>query len=171
MKKSNDAQIPCGTNYKWRLENSGSSPRRRRERQRGRLNTDTDTDTELWSGTLRCSTSNATLKSTMDTLVLRCQHTWTVVLPRWGVCRSRDVREALRSSSDSWSTLDSSGNSGKCGKSSHLNKKTKEGGDILRLCVLYQMYHGKISLPGAAEYQVNTQGYINMVNMVYIKVP
>ncbi len=28
------------------------------------------------------------------------------------------------------------------------------------------MYHGKISLPDAAEFQVNTQGYINMVNMV-----
>lgn len=62
-------------------------------------------------------TSTATLKSTMETLVLRCQHTCTVVLPRGGAWRSSDVREALRSSSDSWSaTVASSGDSVRCDK-------------------------------------------------------
>lgn len=60
-------------------------------------------------------TSTATLKSTIETLVLRCQHTCTMVLPRCGAWRSSEVREALRSSSDSWSTAASSGDSG-CGK-------------------------------------------------------
>lgn len=50
-------------------------------------------------------TSTAMLKSTMETLVLRCQHTCTIVLPRCGAWRSREVREALRSSSDSWSAM------------------------------------------------------------------
>lgn len=62
-------------------------------------------------------TSTATLKSTMETLVLRCQHTCTIVLPRWGAWRSNEVREALRSSSDSWSaTVTSSGDSAGCDK-------------------------------------------------------
>lgn len=56
-------------------------------------------------------TSTATLKSTMDTLVLRCQHTCTMVLPRCGAWRSSEVRDALRSSSDSWSPAASSGDS------------------------------------------------------------
>lgn len=57
-------------------------------------------------------TSTATLKSTIETLVLRCQHTCTMVLPRCGAWRSSEVREALRSSSDSWSaTVASSGDS------------------------------------------------------------
>lgn len=47
----------------------------------------------------------------MDTLVLRCQHTCTMVLPRCGAWRSSEVRDALRSSSDSWSPAASSGDS------------------------------------------------------------
>lgn len=44
--------------------------------------------------------------------MLRCQHTCTMVLPRCGAWRSSDVRDALRSSSDSWSaTAASSGDS------------------------------------------------------------
>lgn len=62
-------------------------------------------------------TSTAMLKSTMETLVLRCQHTCTIVLPRCGAWRSSDVREALRSSSDSWSAaVASSGDSTGWGK-------------------------------------------------------
>lgn len=57
-------------------------------------------------------TSTATLKSTIDTLVLRCQQTCTVVFPRWP-CRSRDERELLSSSSDSRSTPPSSASSDK----------------------------------------------------------
>lgn len=58
-------------------------------------------------------TSTATLKSTIETLVLRCQQTCTVVLPRWP-CRSRDERELPSSSSDSNSppSSDSSENHG-----------------------------------------------------------
>lgn len=39
---------------------------------------------DVWrdDGQTQSGTSTATLKSTMDTLVLRCQHTCTVVLPR-----------------------------------------------------------------------------------------
>lgn len=44
----------------------------------------------------------------METLVFRCQHTCTMVLPRCGAWRSSDVREALRSSSDSWSAATAS---------------------------------------------------------------
>lgn len=55
-------------------------------------------------------TSTATLKSTIDTLVLRCQQTCTVVFPRWP-CLSSDERELLISSSDSRSTPPSSDSS------------------------------------------------------------
>lgn len=58
-------------------------------------------------------TSTATLKSTMDTLVFLCQHTCTMVLPRWGTGFSRAVLDAVMSSSDSTSTAESSGHSGK----------------------------------------------------------
>lgn len=71
----------------------------------------------LWScrpGESEADTSTAILKSTMETLVFLCQQTCTVVLPRWGTWRSSEVRDALRSSSDSWSTVDSSGDSMKC---------------------------------------------------------
>ncbi len=63
-------------------------------------------ETQTQSGT-----STATLKSTMDTLVLRCQQTCTVVLPRWP-WRSRDEREPQSSSSDSSSAPPSSDSSG-----------------------------------------------------------
>ena len=53
------------------------------------------------------------LKSSMDTLVLRCQHTCTVVLARWGAGFSGGPRRAAESSSDSASAEESSGNSGK----------------------------------------------------------
>lgn len=98
----------------------------------------------------------------MDTLVLRCQHTWTVVLPRWGVCRSRDVREALRSSSDSWSALDSSGDSGKCGKNSYLNSHcTRKQQKVF--FVPYCMYHDKIFFPRNFKVPCKYQGCMNMV--------
>lgn len=59
-------------------------------------------------------TSTAILKSIIETLVFLCQQTCTVVLPRCGDWRSSEVRDALRSSSDSWSTVVSSGDSMKC---------------------------------------------------------
>lgn len=49
----------------------------------------------------------------MDTLVFLCQHTCTMVLPRWGVGFSSEVCEAAMSSSDSASAEESSGHSGK----------------------------------------------------------
>lgn len=110
-------------------------------------------DWSFETGRLCSGTSNATLKSTMDTLVLRCQHTWTVVLPRWGVCRSRDVREALRSSSDSWSALDSSGDSGKYGKSSHLTRK-----EWKFVISIGYMFINHIFPPGTAESHGNIRG-------------
>ncbi len=59
----------------------------------------------------------AMLKSSMETLVLRCQHTCAVVLPRLRVFpellpfRGKDVRDPERSSSDS--TSDAPDHSGK----------------------------------------------------------
>lgn len=49
----------------------------------------------------------------MDTLVFLCQHTCTMVLPRWGAGLSSAVCDAVASSSDSASTEESSGHSGK----------------------------------------------------------
>lgn len=49
----------------------------------------------------------------MDTLVFLCQHTCTMVLPRWGVGLSSELCDAAMSSSDSTSTVESSGHSGK----------------------------------------------------------
>lgn len=66
------------------------------------------------SGGSEADTSTAILKSIIETLVFLCQQTCTVVLPRWGDWRSSEVRDALRSSSDSWSTGVSSGDSMKC---------------------------------------------------------
>lgn len=66
------------------------------------------------SGRSEADTSTATLKSIIETLVFLCQQTCTVVLPRCGDWRSSEVRDALRSSSDSWSTVVSSGDSMKC---------------------------------------------------------
>lgn len=54
------------------------------------------------------STSTARLWSDIDTLVLRCQHTCMVVLARWCVCLSSEVREEFMSSSDSCSRETSS---------------------------------------------------------------
>lgn len=71
----------------------------------------------IWSCSSDCSeadTSTAILKSIIETLVFLCQQTCTVVLPRCGDWRSSEVRDALRSSSDSWSTVVSSGDSMKC---------------------------------------------------------
>lgn len=61
-------------------------------------------------------TSTAMLKSTMDTLVFLCQHTCTMVLPRCGVGLSSEVCEAVMSSSDSASAVESSGHSGEVSK-------------------------------------------------------
>lgn len=66
------------------------------------------------SGRSEADTSTAILKSIIETLVFLCQQTCTVVLPRCGDWRSSEVRDALRSSSDSWSTVVSSGDSKKC---------------------------------------------------------
>lgn len=52
----------------------------------------------------------------MDTLVFLCQHTCTMVLPRWGAGLSSEVCDAAVSSSDSASTAESSGHSGKVRK-------------------------------------------------------
>ena len=72
-------------------------------------------------------TSTATLKSTMETLVLRCQHTCTMVLPRCGAWRSNEVREALRSSSDSWSPAASSGDSAGAARGGAFLSARQEG--------------------------------------------
>lgn len=61
-------------------------------------------------------TSTAMLKSTMDTLVFRCQHTCTMVLPRCDAGLSGELGAAA-SSSDSASAVESSGHSGKVSKS------------------------------------------------------
>lgn len=53
-------------------------------------------------------TSTATLWSAMETLVLRYQHTCMVVLARWWLCLSRELREECMSSSDSCSRETSS---------------------------------------------------------------
>lgn len=53
-------------------------------------------------------TSTATLWSAMETLVLRYQHTCMVVLARWWLCLSKELREECMSSSDSCSTETSS---------------------------------------------------------------
>lgn len=53
-------------------------------------------------------TSTATLWSVMETLVLRYQQTCMVVLARWWLCLSRELREECMSSSDSCSTETSS---------------------------------------------------------------
>ena len=52
----------------------------------------------------------------MDTLVFLCQHTCTMVLPRWGAGLSSEVCDAAVSSSDSVSTTESSRHSGKVSK-------------------------------------------------------
>lgn len=107
--------------------------------------TNTDGSVTL-GGEKKMDTSTATLKSTMDTLVLRCQHTWTVVLPRWGACRSRDVREALRSSSDSWSMPGSSGDSGKFSKGQQFNGRGRTGFIFFAVVVILM---GVTSAPSA----------------------
>lgn len=83
-------------------------------------------EVECWG--LAC-TSTAMLKSTMDTLVFLCQHTCTMVLPRCGVGLSNEVCEAAMSSSDSASTEESSGHSGKVRRSLLLDN---EQGDVGR---------------------------------------
>lgn len=87
----------------------------------------------LWGCSPACSeadTSTAILKSTMETLVFLCQQTCTVVLPRWGAWRSSEVRDALRSSSDSWSTVGSSGDS----------MKRREKPSLFSPCIKYRLW-------------------------------
>lgn len=96
----------------------------------------------LCSCSLNCSeadTSTAILKSIIETLVFLCQQTCTVVLPRCGDWRSREVRDALRSSSDSWSTVVSSGDSMKCREkasfllyTTYIIGKVKQGSALLK---------------------------------------
>lgn len=71
-------------------------------------------EVECWA---LAGTSTAKLKSTMDTLVFLCQHTCTMVLPRWGAGLSSEVRDAVTSSSHSASAEETSGRSGKVRRS------------------------------------------------------
>lgn len=93
--------------------------RRQEERTEGRAGS------EVW-GWVWAGTSTAMLKSTMDTLVFLCQHTCTVVLPRWGAGLSID---AVMSSSDSTSTEESSGHSGKVRRLLMLDNDWDDVGD------------------------------------------
>lgn len=63
----------------------------------------------------------------MDTLVFLCQQTCTMVLPRWGAGLSSEVCDAAVSSSDSASTAESPGHSGKVRKLLLLLLKNAEG--------------------------------------------
>lgn len=67
-------------------------------------------------------TSTATLWSVMETLVLRYQHTCMVVLARWWLCLSKELREECMSSSDSCSRETSSEDPGGGEFSSGLRK-------------------------------------------------
>jgi len=64
----------------------------------------------------------------MDTLVFLCQHTCTMVLPRCREGLSSETRDAVTSSSDSASTKESSGHSGKVRRSLLLDNEWGDEG-------------------------------------------
>lgn len=112
---------------KWiKIQHTLGTQRENTVRQDGRSRS----EVECWR---LAGTSTAMLKSTMDTLVFLCQHTCTMVLPRWGAGLSSEVCDAVMSSSDSASTMESSGHSGEVRKLLLLdNKQGDEGRRALK---------------------------------------